>query len=138
MADPTTVAVIIPVYNDAAALATCLDCIALQTYPAAFTQVLVVDNASSQDLAAVVAAHLPRARLLRETQVGSYAARNRGLAEATGDLLAFTDADCQPRPDWLAQGVAALRGRPELGLVAGEVEVFPGIPLARRALSCTT
>src|SRR5262249_57589231 len=39
---------------------------------------------------------------------GPYAARNRGLLAATGELLAFTDSDCVPAKDWVAQGVAAL------------------------------
>lgn len=120
-----SVSVIVPVYNGAAALAGCLDSLARQTYPAARTEVLVVDNGSTEDIAAVVGRHLPSATLLHEPVPGSYAARNRGLQHATGEVLAFTDADCLPQPAWLAAGVAALRDRPAAGLVVGPVEIFP-------------
>lgn len=120
--------VIIPVFNDAGPLAECLKALARQTFPADRTHVLVVDNGSTQDIGAVVARELPSAVVLHESTPGSYAARNRGLASATGDILAFTDADCQPNPDWLEQGVAALKERPDVGLVGGEVEVFPKSP----------
>lgn len=122
------VSVIIPVFNDAAGLAQCLDHIARQSYPAELTEVLVVDNGSAEDIAPVVRAHLPAARLLRESRPGSYAARNRALQEATGDVLAFTDADCWPEEDWLKCGVARLSGDPALGLVAGHVELVPRDP----------
>jgi glycosyltransferase involved in cell wall biosynthesis len=123
------VSVIVPVYNDAEALRHLLGCLARQTYPRGLTEVLVVDNGSKPEAAAQIAAQvatlLPAARLLREPQPGSYAARNRGIAEATGAILAFTDADCQPADDWLAQGVAWLQRDPALGIVGGHVELFP-------------
>lgn len=122
------VSVIIPVYNDAEPLALCLECLAHQTYPSALTEVLVVDNGSEQDIAPIVATHLPRARLLREPRPGSYAARNKALGEAIGEIIAFTDADCLPEPEWLERGVAALLSDPALGFVAGRVEVFPRDP----------
>lgn len=125
MPAPPTVTVIIPVYNGAEGLARCLDCLARQTYPVDRLQILVVDNGSKEDIGAVLAGHLPSATLLQEAQPGSYAARNQGLAQATGEILAFTDADCLPHPDWLERGVARLVGDDRLGLVAGQVTIFP-------------
>lgn len=125
MHDLPSLSVIIPVYNDTERLGRCLDCIARQTYPARRMQVLVIDNGSTEDLAATVARHLPSATLLHELRPGSYAARNRGLVEAHGEILAFTDSDCLPEVDWLSTGVAELQQDPSLGLVAGRIVLFP-------------
>jgi len=132
------VSVVIPVLGDAERLALCLDALDRQTLPAARFEVIVVDNARDGDaaIAAVVAAHAPRARLLHEPRPGSYAARNRGIADARGAIVAFTDADCVPRPDWLERGVAALSANPGIGLVGGRIEVTakdPSRPTAAEA-----
>src|ERR1041385_9155423 len=108
------VSVVIPVLGDAERLALCLDALDRQTLPANRFEVIVVDNASDRDeaIAAVVAEHAPRFRLLHEPRPGSYAARNRAIADARGTIIAFTDADCIPRPDWLERGIAALHAAP--------------------------
>jgi cellulose synthase/poly-beta-1,6-N-acetylglucosamine synthase-like glycosyltransferase len=66
------------------------------------------------------------ARTVVETRPGSYCARNAALRDTTGEVIAFTDADCLPAADWLAQGVAALRESTAPDLVAGRIEVLPG------------
>jgi glycosyltransferase involved in cell wall biosynthesis len=124
------VSVIVPVYNDAARLATCLRALGAQTYPASRYEVIVVDNGSDVPVAPVVASALPRARVVTETRPGSYAARNRGLAEARGDLFAFTDSDCLPAADWLAEGTTALLSTPNCGLVGGRIAVVFAQPAA--------
>lgn len=128
--DPSFVSVIIPVYNDAARLRSCLAALEAQRYPRELFEVVVVDNNSSEDIESVVRDY-PQARYGFESSPGSYAARNWGLGLAKGELLAFTDADCIPAPDWLEEGVKALLAAPDCGLVGGEVELFfktPGKP----------
>lgn len=115
----SVVSVIIPVYNDADGLRRCLVALQQQTYPADRFEVIVVDNASDTPLSPVVDA-FPRAQCLRETKQGSYAARNRGIAEARGDVLAFTDADCTPAPAWIGEGVQTLH-REQADAAAGAV-----------------
>jgi GT2 family glycosyltransferase len=117
------VSVIVPVYDDAARLGSCLRALAAQTYPRERLEILVVDNAS-RDESAAVAADFRLARVLTEPTPGSYAARNAGLAAATGEVVAFTDSDCIPDPEWLARGVAALRRVERCGLVGGAVHVL--------------
>jgi glycosyltransferase involved in cell wall biosynthesis len=117
------VSVIVPVYNDAAGLAGCLRALGCQTYPADRYEVIVVDNGPDVAVAPVVADTLPRAHVIIEPRPGSYAARNRGLAVARGELLAFTDSDCVPAPDWLEEGARALLRAPDCGLVAGRIAV---------------
>ena len=110
---PPTVSVIVPVRNDASGLATLLPALLAQTYPRERTQVLVIDNGSTDDSLQVARwfaqEHPALVHVLVEPTPGSYAARNTGLRMASGDILAFTDADCTPDPDWLAAGVRALR-----------------------------
>jgi glycosyltransferase involved in cell wall biosynthesis len=62
---------------------------------------------------------------LTETKRGSYAARNRGLQEAAGQIVAFTDSDCVPRPDWLEQIARNMRD-PGVEIVLGRCEFPPG------------
>lgn len=118
-----SVSVVVPVYNDVAALRRCLSALAQQDYPAEAIQVLVVDNASTDDVSAAMPSD-PRFHLLHEARRGSYAARNTGVQRATGEVLAFTDSDCVPRPDWLTRGVDALRTPPRPDAVGGAIELF--------------
>src|SRR3712207_160037 len=95
------VTVIVPVYNDAGRVGSCLAALEAQTYPRQRYEVIVVDNGSTDATPAVVQSF--RVRLLFERQVrSSYAARNAGLAEAKGVIIALTDSDCTPTPGWLA------------------------------------
>lgn len=118
----TSVSVIIPVYNDRERLKRCLEALDRQTYPAQRYEIIVVDNGSEVSPAAVTE-RFDNVRLLHEPQPGSYAARNRGLAAADGELIAFTDADCRPARDWLERGVACFERVRDCGLVAGRVAV---------------
>lgn len=121
------VSVVVPVYNDPERLSACLRALATQDYPADRFEVVVVDNASTEDVRSAIPVDDPRFRLLHEARRGSYAARNTGVAAARGDLLAFTDADCRPRQDWIRSGVVALQTEPVPDAVAGRIQlVFSG------------
>lgn len=118
------VSVIIPVYNDNQSLKICLQALAQQTYPKESYEIIVVDNNSQEHVSDVTCA-FEQVRLVHESQPGSYIARNQGLSVATGDIIAFTDADCIPTPQWLEQGVATLTSEPNVGLVAGHIDLVP-------------
>lgn len=122
-----TVSVIIPVYNDEERLQHCLDALCSQTYPAERREIIVVDNGSDVVPDEVVAS-CEGARLVHEAKEGSYAARNRGIESASGEILAFTDADCEPSSAWLEHGVKCLFSAENVGLVAGRVELVPRAP----------
>lgn len=116
------VSVVVPVFGDADGLRRCLEALAAQTV--APFEAVVVDNGAVPSLAPVVAP-FAFARLVHEPRPGSYAARNRGAWEAHGTVLAFTDADCRPAPDWLARGTVRLE---MAGVVAGRIDVVPRDP----------
>jgi glycosyltransferase involved in cell wall biosynthesis len=119
------VSIIIPVFNDAKRLKICLEALENQTYPKSLYEVIVVDNGSdpSQDIQGVVA-QFGQAIASYESTPGSYAARNKGISLAKGEIIAFTDADCIPAANWIEQGVKNLRQIPNCGLVAGKIEIF--------------
>jgi glycosyltransferase involved in cell wall biosynthesis len=119
------VSVVIPVYNGAADLPSLLDRLRSQTYPGDRVEFLLVDN-GSRDRTLALLQDCADIRCLQETQIqSSYAARNRGIRAAQGEIIAFTDADCRPEPNWLRQLVAPL-AQASVGLVAGEIQAWPG------------
>lgn len=120
--DLPTVTVVVPVHDGVELLRTCVRALLDQDYPAGLLDVLVVDNASTQDVAAALPDD-PRVRLLHEPVPGSYKARNTALPHTTGEVVAFTDADCRPHRDWLTAGVAALRSAPDVAMVGGRVDL---------------
>ena len=121
------VSVIIPVYNDYDRLRMCLHALENQSYPRERFEIIVVDNGSSPLPPVPVPADVD-ATWLQETRTGSYAARNLGIRNATGEILAFIDSDCIAYPDWMERGVAALEHLKGPGYVGGRVEVFPVDP----------
>lgn len=117
------VSVIIPVLNDSQRLRTCLRSLENQTYPKDRYEIIVVDNGSDDDVEFVV--HMfGQTRIIEEQFPGSYAARNKGLLVARGEVIAFTDSDCIPSPDWIERGVECLLSKPNCGFVGGRLDVF--------------
>jgi glycosyltransferase involved in cell wall biosynthesis len=116
------VSVIVPVYNAAAELRACLAALDGQSYPAERFETIVVDNGSEEPMRQAIG-EWAGVRWLTERRPGSYAARNRGLEEARGDVIAFTDADCRADPQWLEQGLERLRAAPRAGLVGGGIDL---------------
>jgi GT2 family glycosyltransferase len=100
---PPLVSVIVPTHGRPAALATCLDALAEQSYPLDALEIVVVDDGGPDGatVASVVADRDRSARLLRQSRAGPAQARNTGAALARGIALAFTDDDCAPAPGWI-------------------------------------
>ena len=117
------VSVIIPVYNDRERLIKCLEALENQTYLHNLYEVIVVDNASDDDIGATVTP-FNQAIVLEEKRRGSYAARNRGILNAKGEVIAFTDSDCIPANDWIEKGVNNLLNTSNCGIVGGKIEIF--------------
>ena len=122
---PDTLSVVVPARDAAATLPATLDALAAQRDAPAF-DVVVVDNGSHDATAAIAEAHPLGPRVLRRPRgEGPGAARNDGVAATTGDLIAFTDADCAPAPRWLAEGAAAAAST-AAAFVVGPVRPLPG------------
>src|SRR5262245_2708553 len=117
------ISVIIPVYNDTERLRHCLAALEAQTYPASRYDVIVVDNGSARPLE--LGTSYPHAQLAHERRAGSYAARNTGIVLSAGDVLAFTDSDCVPAPNWLEEAARALERLGGRGIVVGRIDQVP-------------
>lgn len=117
------VSVIVPVRDDVDRLRQCLLLLKDQNYPADSYEVIVINNASKDDIRPAIPTET-RFKLTYERRRGSYAARNAGVAVATGQILAFTDSDCLPHPDWIRCGVAALGRKSPPDAVGGAVEMI--------------
>jgi glycosyltransferase involved in cell wall biosynthesis len=117
------ISVIVPVYNHWHLIPRLIDCLARQSIGCRHFELLLVDNGST-DFS--VPEDFPGwARVLECREPGSYAARNRAVAETRGQLLAFTDADCLPEPGWLAALHAEFARSTEQLVIAGSILVEP-------------
>ncbi len=121
--DTPLVSIIIPVYNDVERLKKCLAALEKQTYPQDLYEIIVVDNASDESIAEVVNGY-HQASTIYEAQPGSYAARNKGISIAKGEIFAFTDSDCIPTSDWIENGVTALKKNPDHSIIGGRIKLF--------------
>lgn len=124
------VSLIVPIRNSAEHVEPLFQALRRLTFDRSRLEIIVVENNSRDETPALLhkaAQQLcDRIHLIRERRVtSSYAARNAGIRVARGEILAFTDADCRPSPDWLdrlAEGFTS----PEIGLVAGEIAAAGG------------
>jgi glycosyltransferase involved in cell wall biosynthesis len=112
LSGPTT-SCIVPTFDAAEHLAGALECILGQTRPP--TEVVVVDDGSSDDTVAIARSWGDPVRVVEQPTGGPAATRNRGAAEATGDLLAFLDPDDRWLPHKLEVQVAHLTAEPDAG-----------------------
>lgn len=108
------VSVVIPTYRRPALLRRCLTALLSQRYDPHAYEIIVADDGAEAETRAVVATMAVRSEVaLRYIAVtgphGPAAARNRGWEIARADIIAFTDDDTVPAPDWLAAGVAAFQ-----------------------------
>ena len=117
--------VIVPVYEQWEMIPPLLECLGAQTLSQHLFEVILVDNGSTRF---APPQELPEGvQVYRCVTPGSYAARNYGVQKAVAPWLAFIDADCRPRRDWLATlREAALTSSSGGCLFAGRVEVTAG------------
>lgn len=129
-ADPgDTVSVIIPTWNSARYLAAAITSTLEQTHPV--HEVLVVDDGSSDESAAIAESFGVPVRVIRQPHGGQGRARNHGARLATGEWLAFLDADDLWLPGKLALQLAATLHAPGTDIVFGRVEQFFSPELGR-------
>jgi GT2 family glycosyltransferase len=131
------ITVVIATYERPVLLLRCVDALLAQTLAPERFEIVIVDDGSSRATRESVIAELGARRRVRRAPIlrflwqpenrGPAAARNCGILAARGRVIAFTDDDTLPAPDWLAAGLVAIAGGADA--VAGKVEVpLPAVP----------
>ena len=125
MVSGTQISAIVCTRNRSAYLANCLKALAKQTLPPQFSEIIIVDNGSTDDTAALAASFCRRHnnfRYVREDVPGLAIARNRGVGISSTNILAFTDDDAEPEASWLQQILARFGEQSEdVAIVGGDV-----------------
>lgn len=116
------VSVIIPTYNCAKFLGRTIDSALRQTYRD--FEIIIVDDGSTDGTQALVAAYGESVRYVYQTNQGASAARNAALSRASGEFIAYLDADDLWRPDKLSRQVEFLDAHSTCGFVHTEVSVI--------------
>ena len=136
------VSVVVPIYNGEMDLPELIECLRSQTYPIDRVQYFLVDNKSRDRTSTILEAvakspnqegfNQITIRNLTENKIqSSYAARNKGIRASTGEIIAFTDADCRPESQWLENLVKPFADL-EIGITAGEILALPGKTLLEK------
>ena len=116
------VSIIIPTYNRAATIADAVESALAQSYRP--IEVIVVDDGSDDDTAAALTGYSDRIKLVRQDNAGPSAARNRGVAESSGEIIAFLDSDDIWLPDKIRKQVELMQeGGPGMNCCVCNAEI---------------
>lgn len=115
------VSIVVPVFNAEDHLESALRAVLDQDYPADRWEAIFIDNGSTDGSRALLERHSERIRMLSAERRGASVARNVGIRAARFDFVAFTDADCLPAKNWLAELVAAVEASAATDLVGGRI-----------------
>ncbi len=120
MINQPTVAVIVVNWNGRAYLEKCLAALRVQTYRR--LEIVLVDNASTDDSVAFVRTAFPEVTVIQlEHNLGFAAGNNAGIRATHSDYVALINNDAYAEPDWLAKLIAVVEQRPDVGMIACKV-----------------
>ena len=126
-----TISVVIPAHNEENYIAACLDALIENAFDG-ITDILVIDNLST-DNTSNIANTRPGVRIVREEHKGITSARQRGLIEANGNLIAYIDADTRVPNGWIEFIKKTFYSYPHITCLSGPYRYFDG-PRPRRWL----
>jgi glycosyltransferase involved in cell wall biosynthesis len=117
------VSIIIPTYNDWARMSLCIQSLVNQTYDTNSFEFIIVNNnpldAKPMDVCLPI-----NCILLNESKSGSYAARNKALSVAKGEIIGFTDSDCIVDKDWITNAVEIFTANENIQRIGGAIKLF--------------
>ena len=117
--------IIIPNYNGLRFLQTCFDALLAQTYPAERTEIILVDDASTDESVPFVRQHYPEVKIVQLARNSGLAVGcNAGARAAAGDLLVMLNNDTEAEPGWLAALVEVALAHPKAGAIASKMLLF--------------
>jgi O-antigen biosynthesis protein len=114
------VSIVVPAFNAAATIDDCIRSLLRLNEPVGGMEIVAVDNGSTDSTILHLEQYKSRIRILHESIRGSSAARNRGIVEPRGEIVAFTDADCVVDPGWILILIAPLAD-PSIGATGGRI-----------------
>lgn len=123
--------IVICAYNEAPRVEDCITALLAQDLPTADFEVIFVDDGSRDGTLDLVRSHLanarealPHIRLLPIAHAGLGRARNTGISAARGEVIAFTDADAAPAPDWARRILQHFTTRDDADVLGGRVDII--------------
>ncbi len=117
------VSIIVPVHNGEFSIAKNIESLLVQEYPKEKLEIIIVNNNSTDNTKNILEEyHKDNKIILIEANEkrNSYVARNIGLKIAKGEIIAFTDADCMPKLNWISEGVNYMEEK-NADLVGGNI-----------------
>ncbi|MFH0933487.1 MAG: glycosyltransferase, partial [Nitrospirota bacterium] len=108
------ISIIIPTYNSAQVLRKCLESLGSQTISSEGYEVIVVDDGSTDGTRDIVAKY--PAQYIYQQNRGPAATRNYGVSQAQGEIILFTDADCEPQPNWIEEMIEPMNDNQVVGV----------------------
>ncbi len=123
------ISIVVIVYNGEQTLHPCLESITAQRIDTMAQEVLVVDNGSTDSTPDIIRSF--PVKYIYEARRNRACARNTGVRNATGDIIAFIDADCVAKQDWLSCLMAKFNEDAHTGAVAGALLSEPNSPVER-------
>ena len=117
--------IIIPNYNGLRFLTPCLDALRAQSYPRELTEIILVDDASTDNSVAFVTEHYPEVKIVQLARNSGLAVGcNAGARTAAGALLVMLNNDTEVEPGWLVALVEAATANPQAGAIASKMLLF--------------
>ena len=126
------VSIIVPVFNGENAIEECIQSLLDQDYPRDKYEIIIVDN-NSKDGTGEIIKRYPVLYLLEDEIQSSYAARNKGIGYAQGEIFAFTDSDCVASKNWLKEAMLLFK-EDLVGCVTGEVYAYKPLTAVEKHL----
>ena len=118
------VSVIVPVYNAEKTLEECIQSIFDLDYPKEKLEPIFVNNASTDNTVQILKKYEDKIKILSENKRGPAAARNKGLQNASGEIIAFTDSDCMVEKNWL-ENINPFFQDEKIGIIGGKILAKP-------------
>jgi cellulose synthase/poly-beta-1,6-N-acetylglucosamine synthase-like glycosyltransferase len=115
------ISVIVPVYNEEKNIRFLIESLLCLNYPKNKYEIIIVDNNSEDKTAEIIKEF--QVIYLCEKKQSSYAARNKGIKESKGDILAFIDGDCIPDKDWLKNAITHFINE-DIDIIAGAMTLY--------------